>query len=95
VIATAFNHCIVQCYPAGAGIGWHTDAPVFGDTIMGISFGAGARLQFRPNGENTVWHEVQVVAGSLYVMAGEVRWDWQHRVVPVKSLRYSLTVRSA
>lgn len=87
------NQCIVQHYPTGAGIGWHTDAPVFGDVIMGISFGGPARLQFRPRGETPARYEVVLMPGSLYVMAGPSRWEWQHRVVPVSAPRYSLTFR--
>src|SRR5262245_21951255 len=26
-----FNQCIVTHYPSGSGIGWHTDAPRFGE----------------------------------------------------------------
>src|SRR5947209_7482035 len=33
---TQFDQCIIQQYPIGAGIGWHTDAPVFGDVIVGV-----------------------------------------------------------
>src|SRR5215469_13923327 len=31
---TEFNQCIVTHYPAGSGIGWHTDAPRFGECIV-------------------------------------------------------------
>ncbi len=31
---------IVTRYSPGAGIGWHTDAPVFGDTVATLSLGA-------------------------------------------------------
>ena len=47
---TGFNQCIVTRYPEGSGIGWHTDAPRFGECIMAISLGAEAQLQLRPNG---------------------------------------------
>jgi alkylated DNA repair dioxygenase AlkB len=31
---------------------------------------------------------------SLYVMADEIRWAWQHSIPPAKALRYSMTFRT-
>jgi len=31
---------------------------------------------------------------SLFVLAGEARSSWQHRICPVRAGRYSLTLRS-
>jgi DNA oxidative demethylase len=90
---TRFNQCIVTHYPEGAGIGWHTDAPRFGKCIMAVSLGGEARLQFRPNGSEEASCELLAAPGSLYVMHGPARWEYQHQVVPVKSVRYSLTFR--
>jgi alkylated DNA repair dioxygenase AlkB len=89
----SFNQCIVTHYPPGAGIGWHTDAPRFGDCILAVSLGAEARLQFRVNGTQEVCCEVRASPGSLYVMQGPARREYQHRVAPVGSTRYSLTFR--
>lgn len=75
---TQFDQCIVTHYPADAGIGWHTDALRFGDCIMAVSLGGDARLQFRRNGTEEVGHEVLAVPGSLYVMRGPARWEFQH-----------------
>ncbi len=86
--------CIVTQYPPGAGIGWHTDAPVFGEYIVGVSLAAAARLQFKPNRSQDVSYELTVSPGSIYVMHGTVRWQYQHQLVPVKIERYSLTFRS-
>jgi hypothetical protein len=33
-------------------------------------------------------------AGSLYLLRGPARWEWQHRVPPVPQLRYSITFRT-
>lgn len=88
-----FTQCIVTHYPSRAGIGWHTDAPQFGEYIIGISLAGVARLQFRPKGFKEVTYEVKVSPGSLYLMHGLVRWNYQHQVVPVKAERYSLTFR--
>ena len=90
---TQVDMCLVQRYPRDAGIGWHKDASVFGDVILGVSLGAEGRLQFRPAGATQVSYELLLAPGSLYVMQGTARWDWQHRVPPVKAERYSLTFR--
>lgn len=91
---TEFHQCIVTRYPPKAGIGWHTDAPRFGEWIMGISLGGEAQLQFRPNGAEAVSHELRLSTGSMYLLSGRARWDYQHQVPPVKVERYSLTFRS-
>ena len=88
-----FDQVIVSRYPADAGIGWHTDSPVFGDAIMGLSLAAPAKLQLRPCGATRTSVSIDLPPGSLYVLDGPARWDWQHRVPPVRSERYSLTFR--
>jgi alkylated DNA repair dioxygenase AlkB len=60
---------------------------------MAVSLGAEARLQFRPNGSEEVSGEVRTAPGSLYVLRGPARWEYQHQVVAVKAVRYSLTFR--
>lgn len=90
---TQFNQCLITHYPLGAGIGWHVDAPRFGECIMAISLGADARLQFRPPGSKNVSYGLRVVPGSLSVMHGPARWEYQHQVIPAKAVRYSLTFR--
>jgi alkylated DNA repair dioxygenase AlkB len=92
-MGTAFDQCIVTHYPEGTGIGWHTDATRFGECIMAVSLGAEARLQFRPNGTREVCYEHLAVPGSLYVLRGPARWQYQHQVVAVRAVRYSLTFR--
>jgi DNA oxidative demethylase len=89
-----FDQCIVTLYPPGSGIGWHTDAPRFGEHILGVSLASPARLQFRPNKTEKASFEVTATPGSLYVIQGIARWRYQHRLVPVRAERYSLTFRS-
>ena len=88
-----FTQCIVTHYPPGAGIGWHTDAPQFGNYILCLSLASEARLQFRPNSSKEVTYEVKISPGSLYMMQGLARWNYQHQVIPVKAERYSITFR--
>ena len=92
--AIEFSQLIVTHYPPEAGINWHSDAKCFGDVILGVSLASEARFQFRPKGETKASFEVTVVPGSLYVMQGVARWQYEHRLVPVKVERYSLTIRA-
>jgi alkylated DNA repair dioxygenase AlkB len=89
-----FAQCIVTRYVPGAAIGWHADSKRFGDCVLGVSLASPARLQFRPNKTEKVSFEVTASPGSLYVMQGIARWDYQHRLIPVKAERYSLTFRT-
>jgi DNA oxidative demethylase len=94
-----FALCTALCYPPGAGIGWHIDNRAFGPTVMSLSLGASARLQLRRRDEadaaiGATRFELDLAPRSLFVLAGEVRQSWQHRIPPVNGQRYSLTVRS-
>lgn len=83
---------LVQRYPAGAGIGWHKDAPIFGDEIAGVSLLGASRLQLR-DGDGQVT-TIDLPPRSAYVMAGPARWDHEHTVPPTREPRYSLTFRT-
>jgi len=69
-----FNQLIVSEYPPGAGIGWHTDAAVFGETILGLSLGAPARLQLRERASTRVAGAFRLEPRSLYGLRGQARW---------------------
>lgn len=85
---------LVQRYPAGSTIGWHRDAPAFGD-VVGVSLGGSARLRFqRGKGEaRRVW-EALCEPRSVYVLSGPARTSWQHSIPPTKEERYSITFRT-
>jgi len=91
--------CTALHYPPGGAIGWHADNRAFGPTVLSLSLGAPARLQLQdPRGGDAgapaiIEHEL--APRSLFVLAGESRSIWQHRVCPVRAERYSLTVRAA
>jgi alkylated DNA repair dioxygenase AlkB len=98
--ATAdFRLCTALHYPLGGTIGWHADNRAFGPTVLSLSLGTTARLQLqRTRGGGTTASDVvehELAPRSLFVLAGEARALWQHRVCPVRAERYSLTVRSA
>jgi DNA oxidative demethylase len=90
-----FALCTVLRYAAGAGIGWHTDNAIFGPTVLALSLGTAARLQLR-RGDGpgaAAPFELALAPRSLFVLAGEVRAAWKHRLCPVEEERYSVTVR--
>lgn len=91
-VADSFDQVIVSRYPAGAGIGWHVDSPVFDDVIVGLSIAAPARLQMKLLGSSA---SLVVVPRSLYTLTGPARTIWQHRVPPLlQGMRYSVTFRT-
>jgi alkylated DNA repair protein (DNA oxidative demethylase) len=86
---------LVTRYPAGAGIGWHRDAPVFGSPVVGVSLMSACMMRFqrRVGGERRVF-ELPLRPGSGYVLRGAARATWQHSIPPVPQLRYSITYRA-
>ena len=103
-----FALCTALHYPSGGAIGWHADNRAFGPTVLSLSLGTAARLQLQRAGDvdrdgarvdragerGAGAIEQELAPRSLFVLAGEARADWQHRVCPVREERYSLTVRS-
>jgi alkylated DNA repair protein (DNA oxidative demethylase) len=85
---------LVQQYPPGAPIGWHRDSPVY-ELVVGVSLLSPARMRFRRgSGDQRVQYAIELEPRSAYVLAGPVRWEWEHHVPPAKTLRYSITFRS-
>lgn len=78
---------------AGAGIGWHRDAPPFG-VIAGISLASASTMRLRPRSDHSRVVKIELPARSLYALDGAARSDWEHMIPPVKSQRYSITYRT-
>ncbi len=90
-----FAEALVTEYPAGAGIGWHRDAPQFGPVIVGISLLGACRFRFqRGQGTERQTCALSVEPRSAYVLGGVARSTWQHAISPTKTLRYSITFRT-
>jgi alkylated DNA repair dioxygenase AlkB len=86
--------CLLTRYPPGATIGWHRDAPVFGD-VVGVSLGSACLLRFqRGQGARRRVFELAVEPRSGYVLTGPSRTAWQHSIPPVPAERYSITFRT-
>ena len=89
-----FVHVLLARYDPDAGIGWHRDRDVF-DKVVGISLATSATLRFRrrkPGGFDRV--SLDAAPRSAYLLSGEVRWDWEHRITPGDELRFSITFRT-
>ena len=90
----ALAEALVTEYPPGATIGWHRDAPQFGD-VVGVSLLSACRMRFqrgRDAARETCALELE--PRSAYVLAGPVRWAWQHTIPATKTTRYSITFRT-
>jgi alkylated DNA repair dioxygenase AlkB len=88
------TEALATYYQPGATIGWHRDAPAFGD-VVGVSLGSGCLMRFqRGKGDERRVHEQELEPGSGYVLAGAVRNRWEHSIPAVPHQRWSLTFRT-
>lgn len=95
VEAEPLEQYLIARYPAGATIGWHRDAPMFGSPVIGVSFAAPCTMKFRRRVDDTFeTYALLLEPRSMYVLDGEARSKWQHSIPPAKELRYSITMRS-
>jgi alkylated DNA repair protein (DNA oxidative demethylase) len=104
IAAEDFVEALITEYPAAATIGWHRDAPMFGDVIAGISLLSASRMKFRlyvspkdvPPGSSPrrTTHEIDLAPRSAYLMTGPARRDFEHSIPAVAELRYSITFRT-
>ena len=65
------------------------------EKVVGFSLLTPATLRFRrrkPGGFDRA--NLDVAPRSAYLLTGEVRWDWEHRIVPGDELRFSITFRT-
>jgi len=88
------HHALIARYDPGAGIGWHKDRDVF-EKVVGVSLNAPATLRFRQRAGGTFKRAgLAVEPRSAYLLSGEARWDWEHRITPGDQLRFSITFRT-
>jgi alkylated DNA repair protein (DNA oxidative demethylase) len=97
---------LITEYTPGAAIGWHRDAPMFGDVIVGVSLLGACRMKFRryvsptrlspPAGRppRRTTHEIDLEPRSAYVISGVARREFEHSIPAVDQLRYSITFRT-
>ena len=89
-----FVHALVIRYDPGAPIGWHRDRSQFG-TVVGVSLRSEAVLRLRKReGSGFRRFSLTLPPRSAYVLAGEVRSEWEHSIAPAEQLRFSITFRT-
>lgn len=91
----SLKHVLVTEYGACAGIGWHRDKSVFGETV-GVSLLSPCVLRLRRKVGERRWERANVEAAprSAYLLSGPARSEWEHSIPPVSALRYSITFRN-
>jgi alkylated DNA repair dioxygenase AlkB len=94
IAADKLEQALVTEYAPGAGIGWHRDKPMFED-VVALSFTSACVLRLRRQ-DGTGWlrQSVEIAPRSGYLLHGSVRSEWEHSIVPMDVLRYSVTFRS-
>jgi len=84
-------------YPPGAVINWHRDAPPF-RTVTGISLCNNCSFRFRPYDRTKQGRKniitLPVARRSVYMMQGVSKTEWEHSTLPLRSARYSITMRT-
>ena len=94
IAAEDFVHVLLARYDPGAGIGWHRDRDVF-EKVVGISLNTSATLRFRQRTNGGFRRaRLEVEPRSAYLLSGEARWEWEHRITPGDALRFSITFRT-
>ena len=90
----AFVQGLLIRYDPGAGIGWHRDRPQYGE-VLGLSLSHPATLRLRRRtGDGFERRSVELPPRSLYLLAGEVRAEWEHSIAPQDLIRRSITLRT-
>ena len=81
-------------YDPGAGIGWHRDRPVF-EHVVGVSLGVPAVMRFRRRTQKGFERaSLPLEPRSIYHLAGEARYGWEHSIAEMEATRWSITFRS-
>jgi alkylated DNA repair dioxygenase AlkB len=97
VPAAELTHALVAEYRAATQLGWHRDVPEF-ELVVGISLLGPARMRLRryPHVAHAANRPqaLDLAPRSIYALAGEARWGWQHAISPTPRLRYSITFRT-
>lgn len=99
----AFAMALLNEYRPGSPIGWHRNAPQY-DIVAGISLLSACRMKFRPYRSpaattpqvprRLATHEIVLERRSAYLMTQESRTAYEHQILPVATLRYSVTFRT-
>jgi alkylated DNA repair protein (DNA oxidative demethylase) len=90
----ALQAALLIRYDPGAGIGWHRDRPQYGE-VVGLSLSVPCTMRLRRRtGTGFERKSLPLPQRSLYRLSGEVRWEWEHSIVPLDVTRHSVTFRT-
>lgn len=89
-VSQLFGSITLNEYEPGCAIVSHLDSPLFHEDISCLSLGSEAVMRFTRDGE---LFDVEALPGTLLTMTGESRYQWQHEILPVTQLRYSIVYR--
>lgn len=84
------NSITINEYHKGQGIGPHIDSKTSGDIISVLSLAGDAVMELSLGKEIKT---IQLPARSLLIMTEEERWKWNHSILPVKAIRFSIVFR--
>jgi alkylated DNA repair dioxygenase AlkB len=90
----ALKHAHLIEYRPGATIGWHRDRPEFED-VIGLSLLSPCTFRLRRKVAGK-WERRAFTAEprSVYLLRGPARYEWEHSIPALPTLRYSITFRS-
>jgi DNA oxidative demethylase len=91
--ASDLKEVLVTFYPKGSGIGWHKDAEVFGNAVIGVSFLSDCTMKFKNPTTGDVY-KLFIPRRSAYIFADDARWNWLHSIRSHEEDRYSITFRT-
>jgi alkylated DNA repair dioxygenase AlkB len=96
-----FNSVLLNQYRGGKDkMGWHADDEKelgINPTIASVSLGANRRFDLKHKSDPTQRLQLELTAGSLLVMSGELQHHWVHQVPiqkRVQKTRINLTYRT-
>jgi alkylated DNA repair dioxygenase AlkB len=90
----SFQQVLITKYGPDAGIGWHKDCSVFGD-VIGISLLSPCTFRLRKRSIKGFTRQNFVAdPRSVYLLRGPSRTEWEHSILGVEALRYSITFRN-
>jgi alkylated DNA repair dioxygenase AlkB len=86
---------LITQYEPGVGVGWHCDNEPF-QMVIGVSLGSWGTMQLRPlkNATASESYSLTLEPRSVYILQGESRWAYQHRILPTTGERFSVTLRT-
>jgi alkylated DNA repair dioxygenase AlkB len=86
-----FDSVTVNEYAQGQFLDFHIDDKLAGEQIVVLSLLGHSEVIFKNQSGDCLKYEIE--PRSLYVMEGDLRWNWQHKAT-AKELRYSVVFRT-